>query len=99
MAHSRKLRLDVQNLRVESFDPLARVAGRGTVIGHNLTQQLNCYTYYYGCPYTNTETTPCSAFSCQYATCTCDAAPTEEITCLNATCYWAGGAPYYDGQC
>ena len=96
MSHLRKLRLDMQDLRVESFEPRARVADRGTVVGHNLTQQINCYTYYYGCDYSN-ET--CYG-SCPATGCGCEPVPeTQEPTCLGATCHWVGGLPYYEGQC
>jgi hypothetical protein len=100
MSSHRKLRLDLQDLHVESFDPTLRAAGRGTVLGNNLTQQIDCYTFYDGCPYS--ATLACSACSCQYASCpeTCAPPPeTQEITCLGATCYWVGGAAFYDGVC
>jgi len=105
MASNRKLRLDLQDLEVESFDPTVRAATqRGTVVGHNHTQQTNCYTYYDGCDYTPGGTCYQSCLDTCYGTCPgasgCPAyEETQEPTCLNATCYWVGGAPFYDGMC
>jgi hypothetical protein len=70
-------------------------------VGHNHTQQINFYTFYYGCAYT--------LYTCRMSCpATCDQTPagcapvgaTEEVTCLDATCYWvADGVPAYEGQC
>jgi hypothetical protein len=105
MSKPRKLRLDLQDLRVESFDPTVRAAGsRGTVFGRNETQQTNCYTFYDGCNYTPGGTCYQSCVDTCYGTCPgvggCEPyEPTQEPTCLGATCYWVLGAAYYDGNC
>lgn len=100
MSTQRKLRLDVQDLQVESFDPTVRAAGgRGTVFGQNLTQQINCYTFNLRCNSMDTCQGTCLTWC--YETCaSCPTvAETEDVTCLNATCYWAGGMPFYDANC
>jgi len=105
MSHHRKLRLDLQDLEVESFDPVARrTGGRGTVLGHNYTQQPNCYTFYFGCDYTPGATCYLSCVDSCYDTCGGAAGcqpyeETQEPTCLGATCRWVFGAPHYDAVC
>ncbi len=100
MAMNRKLRLDLQDLQVESFDSTVRPVGRGTVVGHNRTQQINCYTFYIGCDYSNFTCLMSCPATCDQTPAGCaPVPPTEEVTCLNATCYWAEGAAFYDGVC
>lgn len=105
MPTSRKLRLDVQNLQVDTFDAVGSGgAVRGTVLGRGETQVAGCYTFEYGCDYTvaNTCWQSCPN-TCMNPTCpgvgACEPPPaTEEATCAE-TCYWVGGYPYYDGVC
>jgi hypothetical protein len=106
MHNGRKLRLDLQDLRVDSFVPTGPSgAKRGTVFGRNHTQQMNCYTYYYGCNYSwDGGTCHQSCPDTCYNTCpgVGGCAPyeeTQEPTCLDATCYWNAGLPQYEGQC
>ncbi len=100
MHESRKLHLDLQDLEVESFDPVASAgAKRGTVLGRADTAT----GLGYNCP---CETRADSCYASCHGTCgnTCrgetacsDVAETEDVTC--ATCYWIQGQPFYDGAC
>ncbi|HEX2205200.1 MAG TPA: hypothetical protein VHG91_17965 [Longimicrobium sp.] len=103
MSKQSKLRLDLQDLQVESFDPTARGAGeRGTVFGHDDTQVVACYTFDYGCNYSwggGTCYMSCPAScndTCPGGPAGCGPVPeTEELTCMS--CYWDQGAPFYYG--
>lgn len=105
MPQPRKLRLALNDLQVESFDPAARGGGKlGTVIARDGTT-TNTYTGegIDGCDCqtrANTCYGSCPA-SC-HDTCNgwpgCDVPETEAATCPY-TCYWLGGAPFIDGMC
>jgi hypothetical protein len=96
--NNRKLRLDLQDLEVESFDAVASAdAKRGTVLaradtatglGYNCpceTRADSCYASCHGtCGNTCRGVTACS-----------DVAETEDATCMS--CYWDQGAAFYYG--
>lgn len=88
MSHDRKLRLDVQDLQVESFDSTERAAARrGTVRANEFT------------PF---DTCAASCNGTCYHTCAGGVCPplgeTEDPTCAY-TCYWINSRPFYDGIC
>ncbi|HEV3049468.1 MAG TPA: hypothetical protein VGX50_04130 [Longimicrobium sp.] len=51
----KKLTLDLDSLKVDSFQPAEAQQGRGTVIGAMLTSPANCVTVSCG----NSEVQPC----------------------------------------
>jgi hypothetical protein len=74
----KKLKLELDNLAVESFDTTATHKSRGTVIG----EQCTCYTYCNTCPGCPTCDATC-AYTCDDAT--CPQCPTCAASC-NGTC-------------
>ncbi|MBB4639462.1 hypothetical protein [Longimicrobium terrae] len=104
MPNQRKLRLDFQDLQVESFDPATQPPSRrGTVLGQGGTNTAtggglagcDCGTWantcYGSCPDTCYNTCP-GAGGCPAAE------ETQGATCAE-TCYWVGTRPFYDGIC
>jgi hypothetical protein len=83
-----KLRLDLDQLTVESFDTIRRQEKRGTVFG----EQCTCYTQCTcpGCPTCDATCPNTCAYTCDDATCayTCDDASCEgTCNCGNTRLY------------
>lgn len=93
MANPRKLRLELDQLQVETFQPEQRTVGRGTVRGHDPYDTST--GDFAGCPCQTRENTCAGscAPSCQF-TCPgragCDDGETVYLTCP-ASCGWEGG--------
>ncbi|HST62096.1 MAG TPA: hypothetical protein VLK84_25565 [Longimicrobium sp.] len=82
MPTPRKLRLNLQDLLVESFDSKGPAAvERRTVFGRQGAQEINAGTAYEGCIFTPDGSCAVSCFD----SCTCE------------SCYWREGRPYYVG--
>ena len=108
MPMSRKLRLDLQDLQVESFDSAPRTAAnRGTVQGNQETLYNTCETN--TCGFETCAAGTCAAGSCAascngtcFNTCAGGACPaggdTEDPSCAY-TCYFIQGRPFIDGIC
>lgn len=81
-----KLKLNLDELSVESFDTMKSEKTRGTVVG----EQCTCYTYCDTCPGCPTCDASCNG--------TCDASCNG--TCYEATCVDCGSGDYTcDGYC
>jgi hypothetical protein len=78
----RKLKLDLDDLAVETFDPRPGLADpRGTLFGHDGTGATVCWGGTCpGCEYTQLRNTECA--TCWEPTCV----PTECGTCGETTC-------------
>lgn len=83
----RKLKLDTDNLRVESFDPVAEMGpGRGTVAARAFTE-ATCYQF--TCRVTcNRDAVTCNGDTCVTVCYTCE---TNCVSCPSVcnTCYTA----------
>ncbi|HEY0016230.1 MAG TPA: hypothetical protein VGC13_07920 [Longimicrobium sp.] len=90
----KKLKLQLDDLGVESFDTTCTVREKGTVVGEQGTCTCNTQCTCPGCP---TCYNTC-AYTCDDAT--CPACPTCAAscngTCVGATCYDTCGASCYD---
>jgi hypothetical protein len=90
-----KLKLNLDELAVESFDTTRSEKTRGTVVG----EQCTCYTYCDTCPGCPTCDNTC-AYTCDDAT--CPACPTCNASC-NGTCDYCESYDYcgtqYDATC
>ncbi len=98
----RKLRLAMDDLRVETFETAGGTQGRGTVHAHGNPDSATAIGRHFGCACGTLPENTCGSCADTFAvTCPPDPAcgtgyETNYATCGDPTCYWDGnGAAVY----